>query len=311
MLKVLSHRWLGVTVWAYLLSLSLALIVYWLLPKDAALHRWTFNGTVAVLGFTPDHSQMVVAIQDGYAFLDLKSGMVERVSALEDSERKQLVVLERLPYNLSYGRSGFLDNAPELDLVNTDDNSKRNVPVNDSTVDVADMYIESGGRSFVTVELSTSGMVAMSPDQSRLLLPSRRFSNWFRLKHWMTEKLKWSPSWLPEGTSHHMLIVNLRDNSLTEHELRFHQDTEFVINPAGTGFAVVDHEPFFQVSPLSTSKPFTISWFALPPGTAHHTLYQWLAIIGAFVIPVMLSVCRRKRHQPSVGQGVGAFSTAS
>jgi hypothetical protein len=31
MLKVLSRRWLGVTVWAYLLALLLAKTVYWYL----------------------------------------------------------------------------------------------------------------------------------------------------------------------------------------------------------------------------------------------------------------------------------------
>lgn len=297
MLKVLSRRWLGVTVWAYLLALSLALLVYWLLPKDAALHRWTFNGTVAVVGFTPDQSQMVLAIHGGYAFLDLKTGMVERVSAIEDSDRQQLVVPEKVPYQLSYTAFFFENRSPEIDLVNTRDGSRRNVPVNDSAVNVASGGITIGGRVHATIKLSTSGRVAMSPDHSRLLLSSRRFSNWFRMMNWMEENWNWSPSWLPEGTSHHMLIVNLLDNTLTEHELRFHRDTKFVIHPAGTGFAVVDRDWFFNAS---ANKPSTISWYALPPGTAHHTLNQWLAILGAFMIPVLFSFSRRKRHQPSV-----------
>jgi hypothetical protein len=306
MLKVLSRRWLGVTVWAYLLALSLSLTAYWLLPRmDPALHRWTFLGTIAFVGFTSDHSQMVVAIQDGYAFFDLKTGTVNSVSALNDKERNQMSLPQRLPYILSYNHLGFLDRPPALDLISTGDGSVRNVPVNERTVDVADMYVESGGRTFVTVDLSTSGMVAMSPDHSRLLLSCRRFSNWFRLKHWMSENWNWNPSWLPEGTSHHMLIVNLRDNSLTEHELRFHQDTEFVIHPAGTGFAVVDREPFFKTS---TSKPFTISWYALPTGTAQHTPLQWLFIFGSFIMPVLFSVCWRKRHLPGVELVVGPVS---
>ena len=37
MLRMLNHRWLGVSGWVYLLALTFAVLMYWILPTSSAV----------------------------------------------------------------------------------------------------------------------------------------------------------------------------------------------------------------------------------------------------------------------------------
>ena len=139
MLQFLSRRWWGVTGWGYLLSLTLAAFMYWLLPPVSYSQRWTLDGIDIIKGFGTDNS---IVVHDAFnrrdhARLEKQSSAVNRVTLPARSEFPILPSTFKVLYVLSYSCSSRPQAIAKLVLINDRNGERRDIPITEPAVEVA------------------------------------------------------------------------------------------------------------------------------------------------------------------------------
>jgi hypothetical protein len=294
MLKLLSRRWLGVTGWGYLFSLLLAVGVYWILPTSRAVHQWSFSGIAYVVGFMDqDRTMLVKQIQhDGHGKykIDLQSGQVERYADPETSGPDDLKQTSKMPYTLMRIVS-LANNTPnKLELID-----KRNKAIHTIPGDTTYIWLHGGmdtsnGRRTNFAELTTSGSAAMSLDERWLLMTFNQPKLWNSLIAWLREKTGWAWPFDSDGSIHHAIIIDLVNDERTSFPLPAGRVTQFEVHPQGLGFAVLDGNSYSTLPTHQDEKHTMIEWYSLPVGPAHHSQEQWSFILGAFALPIAISL---------------------
>ncbi|MFT3878940.1 MAG: hypothetical protein QM703_04680 [Gemmatales bacterium] len=294
MLQFLSRRWWGVTGWGYLLSLGLAVFMYWLLPMSSHIYRWTFAGAGFLDGFTDD-SGMFVVVNDGnnnfgYYRLDINNGTMSKIANKTYPDRP---LRSNEGFELSYSKSAAYDHPAKMELVNKAKGIRKEIPNTDLNIEVAYVYFGHGWGSSTTISLKRAGLVAMSNDSRWLILLSQPVNSWFSLKNWLRDKWKWDPTFLPNEFSRAAVIIDLHEYKTTRCELNTRYEPEYVIGLDGKGFAVVDQKrDLGGNAEIRDASETIISWYGLPPTPAHHSVDQWCFILGAFLVPVGVMMLR-------------------
>lgn len=277
MLQFLGRRWWGVSGWTFLLSLTLASVLYWLLPVSHAAHRWTFEGTVRFEGFTRDHQRLVVSnTRSGGTMFHYQSLMKE-------------------PPSLMFNTTGFL-------LVKSD-GQKRQIHCTLDHVSFAIRDPKSSLSSYGGKYLLQSREAALSDNESWLIMTRQYPTPWRQALQWLQKTLTWSPSVLSEGWSYSAVIIDLNMNKEIVCPLQTYCLPRYFIHPEGLGVAVLDERiegtTFTKQTQFSNG---TLTWYTLPLGQAHHSFLHWCLILAAFGLPVGLSMLwnllRRKRRMP-------------
>jgi len=303
-LQFLSRRWLGASVWVYVLAFAMAAWMYWLLPTSSLIHRWELSGAYQIEGFSRvDNNVLIISPlknRDERLQLDTVTGKMNRRAAT-DEESHQVISSQELPYQLLYLQLSryFGDSPAKLSLKNKRDGSERNISCNDCDIQVAYIYAGNSGSTGATVSLSTSGLVAISSNERWLILLSSKVQGWVSLKNWLIDKTGWSLSFLPNDFKYKAFIFDLQTDKMTTSDLSAKHDPEFIIHPDNTGYAVHDLYRNFASSPDPAGEETIISWYSLPPGPSYHTRNQWLLILAMFLTPILLAMClhliRRRR----------------
>ncbi len=311
MLKLLSRRCLGVACWVYFLSLMLAAFLFWMLPGSPVVHTWNFQGTIRFEGFTRDHRKLVVNNQraDRTVFHQLRIDTGECTTYLplqHPDQELDYQSLMKTPSSLS-----IFDNPIESHLrglhLQRADGSTRTIPCKTEHVC---FYSDSSTMKTLT-QLTTFGNAAID-DNELLLIVTRQYAQpWQPLIPWLRKTLSWSPDFLGEGWRYSAAIIDLTTNQEIACPLWTHDQPIYSLHPEGLGFAVLDEKvvgtTFAAQTQFSTSK---ISWYTLPLGPTHHSHVQWYLILGAFALPItislLLSLFRRLRMGKASAIMVGA-----
>lgn len=336
MLQFLSRRWWGVMGWGYLLSLGLAVGMYWLLLGSSIVHHWTFERSVQIKGFTDDFESLVIKHENSeateYLHLNLKTGAKSshQLNHLPDyfpidEFKSRFTSLLCTVHNPETSRDkvtiSLMTNGAILDTVQSSAEGlstwvndwakssyfgdlKRIIQSTESDPKRLDTLLRGLQEREKICEysypLSVKGQGVCSTDGRWLILTKKHDSLIQSWAAWLKKKFQWKVNTSRIGLSYSALIIDLSTREQITCPLSIHTQPTFVIHPKGVGFAVLQESDTSKIASLST-----IDWYTLPLGPAYHTFQQWCLILAAFGVPVALLMfwnllCRKRRQLVAV-----------
>jgi len=306
MLKLLSRRWLGVACWVYLLSLLLAAFLFWMLPGSPVTHTWNFEGTIRFEGYTLDHRNIVITNHrpDRTVFhhLHIETGTCTTFLPLQHPDHElDFQSLLKKASTLTMTHIEGDESKSGLTLQRAD-GSKRTILINTNHLNLEPFASVRRSISIIA-PVTTFGTSAISDNESMLILTRQYAELWQPLIPWLRKTFSWSPDALAEGWRYSATIIDLNTNQEIVCPLRTYDQPTYTIHPEGLGFAVLDQKTTGAAGPMRLPNYLsTINWYTLPLGPASHSLRQWYFILGAFCLPIALSMLmnlfRRKRRVP-------------
>ena len=296
--QLLGRRWWGVSGWGYLFSLSLAVLVYWLLPGSRAVHQWSFRGVAYIVGFVEQDRAMLVKQLGGdgcWYVLDLTSGAVQQYTDPESVRKSDLKQASRVPYVLFKTRKMLGEPSSKIELKDERTGKVRNISTNGKSdfVRITQGGFSMTGRTiYQTVELKTDGEVAMSMDERWLLLSESKDGTLTQFISWLRQKTGWNWPFVWDANYRQAIVVDLFTKETNCFVLSKHKNPRFEVHPQGDGFAVVDTSPQL-VSIHHIGQDIgntTIEWYSLPVRRGNHSAGEWGVIAGTFGASVLLSM---------------------
>lgn len=330
MLQWLSRRWWGVSGWGYLLSLGLAVGMYWMLLGSHAVHQWTFERSVQIKGFSDD-LECIIVKQDTsegpkYSHLNLKTGATSthppnqfpdylpideyksRFTSLWYSKPNTEALLDEITLRLisngitletvqcnAQGLKDWLIELAKLEDSRHFMDSFRDKPITAEAV-LAHMKASKEKLDY-SYHLSLKGQGACSEDGRWLILTLKQDSPIQAWAAWLKKKFHWKVDISRIGSSFSTLVIDLTTHDQITCTLSIHNRPTYAIHPVGVGFAVLQ-----DAGSIATPNRSTIDWVSLPLGSVPLSIQQWCLILAAFGVPVVLSMLwntlRRKRSVP-------------